>query len=169
MASRVVFALALVTSFVLAGCGGISLGDLDQYVVTWKLAVTNDGTDTAAVTLSIADKVQTQTLHPGAAFYITSFKGGPWHVTIVDATKRTAFLNQRYTDLNNAFLVAMTGGSADPSQLLAAMGAVGKAIDTADQSVVGGGACAGSLPDQSGDTLTIRAAQTNSSAWYCAP
>jgi hypothetical protein len=167
MHRRLTLVLALVAAILVQGCGGLSLGDLDQYVVTWKVSVINEGSDPAAITLAVADKVQTQTVKPGGSFYITSFKGGPWHVTIADATKRRAFLFQRYLELSPRLTFAVFSHE-DPVKLQADINAVLAASEqTEPLAAVGGGECAGSLPDPSGDSLDIQASQGNLGGWVC--
>ena len=147
MQRRLILALVLAAAILVQGCGGLSLGDLDQYVVTWKVSVFNEGADPAAITLSVADKVQTQTVAPGKSFYITSF--------------------QRYLELSPRLTFAVFSHE-DPVKLQADINAVLAASKEAEPlAAVGGGECAGSLPDPSGDTLDIQASQDNLGTWAC--
>ena len=59
---RVTFLAFLVVAALTANECDISLGDLDQFVINYRLQVTNFGNEDAAVSISIQDKMRSATL-----------------------------------------------------------------------------------------------------------
>jgi hypothetical protein len=163
MSHRASIVLALVAAIV-AGCGDITLGNLDQYVINWKIDVQDFGSDPATITVTIHDNVQSQTVPAQGSMSVTGFTGGAWSISIVDATKRRAFLeNELAQDL-----AAIAKPGVSSSYLRETIPKIKVAIVSAGDSVVGSGACRGFMNDPTGDSLHVVAAQySDGGAWYC--
>jgi hypothetical protein len=169
---RLSFFVLLIGTALFAKDCDFSLGDLDQFVINYKVSVSNFGNEPAAVTVSIQDKQRSATLDPGDKIEVTSFKGGVWHISVVGSKTRKATLQDRYTRIR-ANLDAALQGHAD-TDLLNQYGADLRELRKALETVGDGpdaGTCAGRMNDPGGDTLGI--AVTNTSVrsaavtWHC--
>jgi hypothetical protein len=164
-------AMAVLMSVLVAECG-ISLGDLDQFVINYNVTVTNDADQPATVTVKIADKSRSTTLEKGKSVEVISFKPGPWSVSIEGSAGRIAALHQAFVstklrldglkDKNSKVYDALDNDLDDIED------AIGKGTNDA----IGAGRCQGRMDDRAGDLLSIHATNNNAThpdtvRWSC--
>lgn len=172
--SRRRLTVAAAVAILVGACGGISLGELDQFAINYKVTVTNRAVGgVAAVTIQIHDKLRSATLKPGESLDVISLKGGVWHVTVLGTQQRKDVLRSVYVGLVKD-LDALGPDSVVRAITISQIESVEKGI----ANVTGAAAnatCAGKASDPSGNTVTVGAAVDfnvgggNEGNWYCFP
>ena len=158
---------ALSSSILMKGCD-IDLGDLDQYVINWKVTVTNVGPEAAAVTVQVHDRTRSATLKPGEVIDVVSFRPGVWHVTIIGASTRKQLLEARYAALAHQLDALPYKNSKAWDRLDDDLDDIEDELRNAS-SFPNVGTCAGRMDDKGGDTLAISASLRSgvTARWSC--
>src|SRR4051794_32789184 len=79
---RTTFLVFLIGLAITANDCGVSLENLDEFVVNYEVTVTNTSDEPVSASLLMPDIKRTQTLAPGAAFTATGFKSGGGLVSV---------------------------------------------------------------------------------------
>ena len=167
-------AAAAIIAVLVGACGGISLGDLDQFALNWKVKVTNRAVGgIAAVTLQIHDQTRSATLKPGESLEVIALKGGVWHLTVLGTQQRKDVLRSVYVGL-----VRELDALAPDDQLHEIVASEVASLEKGIASVTGAAAnatCAGKADDPGGDLVKLGVAVDfnvgggNEGNWYCFP
>ena len=162
-----ILALVLAMPFVMSEC---DVGDFDNLVISYNVSVVNLGTEPAAITVTIADKLQSATVAPGQRMDVRGFRPGVWHVTIIGASTRKAALKNRYEKFKSELDAMAARGGGIPERLDDDLDDLDDALEKA-QDLPNRGTCAGRMDDPGGDTLEVRAEQSGTHiadvSWSC--
>jgi hypothetical protein len=159
--TRLLFGFILATSLIAAECD-FDLGDLNQYVVSYDVRVTNSSPVSAAVvTVRMKGVARSATLFKGKSLAVTGFSGGDYAVTVGHLGLRLVQLKGHRDVLK--VLIDTADSPGNVAALQAQLKAMMEAIATIE-SGVGGATCKGKV--RPGKSVTIVLSE-QAGQWHC--
>jgi hypothetical protein len=158
---RLLFGFILLNALLAQQCD-IDLGNINQFVVSYEVKVTNSSpTSLAAVTVQMKGGSRSSTLGKGKSVDLLTFTGGDYVVTVVHIALRRAQL-QRRVDTLKTFVDTATD-PADLATIQAQIKAYNDSIAVIDGGT-SGATCKGTV--KPGKIVTIVVSE-QAGQWHC--
>jgi hypothetical protein len=142
--------------------------DLDIFIASNRVLVTNVGNSSASVTVQIGSKWESALLQPGGKLSVRSFESGVWTVLVVAADTRRSYFSSTIGNLS-AHLSGTASEDGDYESTQMEIDELYKTIEsTPEGEVPGSDFCKGTFPEKKSSDVDMTVSQKEQTGdWSC--
>jgi hypothetical protein len=165
---RMAFLLLTIATSVVAQKCDLAPGDLDLFISSNRVLVTNVANTKASVTVTVGDKTQSATLESGGKLSVRSFRGGEWRVAIFAAASKREYFQAQISILSTYVNKAGDISNDEAQSVQDQIERLEKQLESIPEDAIPGGkVCKGRFSEKGASELEILVNQDDNGDWEC--